>query len=136
MILILLLLAIILMGYDCRYRSVPLIPFVLFCLCVVSQGWSNPHWESCGMGCVLVMLCSGAEYLFKRPFLGIADKILLPISLMLVPLPEVGLYLVGVGALGLILSLFWRRVYGVEYFPFLPALITPLFRFILKYVDF
>jgi hypothetical protein len=124
------------MGYDCRYRSVPLIPFVFFCLGLMSQAWSNPQGESFGVGCILVGVCSGAEYFFKRPFLGIADKILLPVSLLLVPLVEIGNYLVYAGILGLIMSLFWRHVYGVEYFPFLPALILPLFGFLLKCVDF
>lgn len=136
MSLVLLLLAIILIGYDWRYRSVPTIPFILFCIGVVAQGWPSPQWRSFGIGCVLIVLCIGTEYFFKRPLLGIADKVLLPISLLLIPLLDIGFYFICVGIIGLLISLFWRRVYGLEYFPFLPALIIPLLGIILKCIDF
>lgn len=119
--------SIILIRQDFLYRSVPIIPLLLFCLCWISICRQNPHLFSAASGIILVLSCWGIEYLVQRPLLGTADKILLPVILLGISVQNLGDYFIAAGVLGILFAFVWRHLYSTDRFPFVPALIMPAF---------
>jgi hypothetical protein len=121
------LLAILLSWWDWRSCSVPPVPFFFFCVSWIWRTWPEFQWGACGIGVLFILGVAGIEFILKRPLLGIADKILIPIILSNISLPSLGSYLVCVGSLGVLLSLIWNKIHQSAPFPFLPCLIFPAF---------
>ncbi|MBX3457254.1 MAG: hypothetical protein KF820_02685 [Candidatus Paracaedibacteraceae bacterium] len=71
------------------------------------------------------ILCGIAlwELYSSKICLGWADKILLPIIALSIPLVDFGFYLMLVGCLALMTALLWHYYFRMERYPMLPALI-------------
>jgi hypothetical protein len=71
------------------------------------------------------ILCGIAlwELYSSKICLGWADKILLPIIALSIPLVDFGFYLMLVGCLALMTALLWQYYFRMERYPMLPALI-------------
>lgn len=126
----LLIIAALLMFYDLRDQLVPTILVALFGSFLFIKGLEAPHWDALFIGVGFSLISLGCEVYWKRPLVGMADKILLPILMLNIPLIHLGNYLMAVGIIGAIIAIVWQKLYQTEQFPFLPALITPIFFFI------
>ena len=107
---------------DWRSLSVPLWGVILYGVVTVMV---TPHFYYDTL--MLTLLIVGGvgvwESYASKAYLGLADKIVLPIIATGIPLTLLGGYLILVGCLALGTAYLWQRCFHSSRYPLLPALI-------------
>ncbi|MBX3486523.1 MAG: hypothetical protein KF798_01285 [Candidatus Paracaedibacteraceae bacterium] len=107
---------------DWRFLSVPLWGVILYGAVTVA---ATPHFYSDTLMLTLFLVGGiwGWEFYASKSYLGLADKIILPIIATGIPLTLLGGYLILVGCLALGTAYLWQRCFHSARYPLLPALI-------------
>jgi prepilin signal peptidase PulO-like enzyme (type II secretory pathway) len=88
----------------------------------------NQEWQGIGTGLTLIIIlgmCFTVTHLLnkKAPF-GAGDFIVLPLCGLWLALPELSLFLILTGCMGLIFAIIWRLRWDMRTFPMVPAIIA------------
>lgn len=108
---------------NCDFRGlfVPIGAVIIWCVSAISLSWPG-YWIS-GLVAVLVMiLCQAVETYYSKEYLGLADKIIFPVVAFQFPVEVIGTLFILTGVCSFVLAVIWCSVFGVIYFPMLPAI--------------
>lgn len=108
---------------DLYSLSVSVWAIVLYGIIVIAET-QFLHIDTLFLATVLVGSLVVWEVYSSKICLGWADKILLPIIALSIPLVDFGFYLTLVGCLALMTALLWHHYFRMERYPMLPALIV------------
>lgn len=111
--------------YDWLYKAIPLYLVVLFAgLSVMYGGMIHIDWQtvaSIAGGSFVLLLC----FVYKK-MLGLADCFLIPCCFAWIDVNQIPLFLILCGVFGIATAVFWRKYYGEQAYPFMPAILFSL----------
>lgn len=106
---------------DLRDLFVPIGAVIIWCVSAITLYWPG-YWISGLVAGLVIILFQAVEEYSSKEFLGLADKIIFPVVAFQFPVDVIGVFFILTGVCAFVFAVIWRSVYGVIYFPMLPAI--------------
>lgn len=106
---------------DLRTLSVPVWAILIWVCSVLSLCWPG-YWISGLVAVFIMILCQAVEVYSSKEYLGLADKIILPVVACQFPVDVIGMLFILTGVCSLVLAVIWRGVFKINRFPMIPAI--------------